>query len=80
MTADTVIAKQFLAPGFPMEYSSTLFCEYSVVAPKQTRIRFWVNDFGTEKYENSRYYLWVSSTGHMSRDLLSYTNKVNNDL
>ena len=54
------MTKQFNAPGYPTQYSSSLFCDYSVIAPERTRIRFLINNFGTERFGSSVYYLWVS--------------------
>ena len=50
---------QLQAPAFPGEYSSSLNCEYTFIAPEGTRIRFWIDDFGTERF-GSYYYLWVT--------------------
>ena len=59
LIADVTMPKRFIAPAFPTEYSSTtLYCDYVVVAQENTRIRFWINDFGTEIYGSS-FYLWV---------------------
>jgi len=53
------MSKQFKTPGFPLEYSRTLYCDYVVVAPEETRIRFWITNFGTETFGNLQFYLWV---------------------
>ena len=59
LIVDVTMPKQFIAPAFPTEYSSTtLYCDYVVVAQENTRIRFWINDFGTEIFGSS-FYLWV---------------------
>ena len=51
LIADVTLSKQFTAPAFRTEhYSCSLLCNYVVVAQENTRIRFWINDFGTERF------------------------------
>ena len=52
--------KSIKPPPYPQDYGSSLECWYTITAPENSRIRFWVDDFGTEQYHNSRFYLWVS--------------------
>ena len=78
LKADESMTKQFIAPSFPEDYASTLYCEYTVVAPEDTRIRFWINDFGTERFSSSRFYLWVSARSDVaySSEIKSIFNSV----
>ena len=46
-------------PPFPNDYDTTIDCWYQIVSPKENRIRFWVNDLGTEQVSGSSFYLWV---------------------
>ncbi|XP_076821544.1 uncharacterized protein LOC143468302 [Clavelina lepadiformis] len=41
--------KQIKQPGYPWEYPSYLQCSYTFRSPPGTRIRFWFNNFGTQK-------------------------------
>ena len=49
------------APPYPEAYGNTMDCWYTITAPTNTRIRFWVDDFGTITFQTSRFYMWVSS-------------------
>ena len=47
---------------YPVPYANTLNCWYTVTAPSNTKIRFWIDDFGTERFDSALFYLWVSRT------------------
>jgi len=59
LTAEIFSSTQFMAPGFSAEIASPLYCDYVVIAPEETRIRFWINSFGTATFGSSNFYLWV---------------------
>ena len=48
------------APPYPESYGNFMVCWYSIFSPQNTRIRFWVDDFGTGKYDYRYFYMWVS--------------------
>ena len=47
------------APPYPGSHGSTMDCWYTITAPEDTRIRFWVDDFGTETFHSGRYFMQV---------------------
>ena len=46
-------------PPYPEAYGNTMDCWYTITAPINMRIRFWVDDFGTITFHTSRFYMWV---------------------
>ena len=48
------------APPYPETHGNTMDCWYTIKAPSNTRIRFWVDDFGTVSFHPSQFYMWVS--------------------
>jgi len=37
-------------PAYPGDYGTTMNCWYTITSPENTRIRFWIDDFGTEEF------------------------------
>jgi len=38
------------APAYPGDYGNIMNCWYTITSPENTRIRFWIDDFGTKKF------------------------------
>ena len=53
--AEIDVEKIIHPPSYPQSYRSTMNCWYSIVAPEKTRIRFWVDDFGSQIKSSSHY-------------------------
>ena len=49
------------APPYPGSHGSTMDCWYTITAPENTRIRFWVDDFGTKTFNSQRYFMQVKN-------------------
>ena len=37
-----------------------MICWYTIIAPENTTIRFWIDDFGTERFGYNNFYLRAS--------------------
>ena len=58
--ADIDVEKTIQAPSFPEGYGDSMDCWYTITAPENTRIRFWLDNFGTRRFYSFYFYLWVS--------------------
>jgi len=43
------------APAYPGAYGTDMNCWYKITSPENTRIRFWIDDFGTETFYRRSY-------------------------
>ena len=59
--AEVDIKNTIHAPPYPDAYGSTMTCWYTITSPEDTRIRFWVEDFGTEQFNSRYFYMNVSN-------------------
>ena len=46
--------------SYSVAYSNEMYCWYTITSPENTKIRFWVDDFGTENFNQNYFYLWAS--------------------
>ena len=53
--------KTIQAPPYPSAYGNSMDCWYTISAPENTRVRFWIDNFGTAVFQTSRFYIWVSN-------------------
>ena len=47
-------------PPYPGQYGTEMNCWYTIIAPENTTIRFWIDDFGTERFGYNNFYLRAS--------------------
>ena len=59
-TAEENNEKLVEAPPYPGSYGSCLYCWHTITAPDHNVIRFWVEDFGTGRFDGYYYYIRVS--------------------
>ena len=61
IVAEIDIKNTIHAPPYPDPYgSNSMTCWYTITSPEATRIRFWVEDFGTERFHSYYFYMNVS--------------------
>ena len=48
--AEIDVEKRIAPPPYPGSYGNSMYCWYAITAPEGSRIRFWVDDFGTGSF------------------------------
>ena len=70
--AETDIEKIIHPPAHPAQYYSAMSCWYTIVGPNRTRIRFWIADLGSQKFNSDYFYIKVRT--NIKYIVISITN------